>query len=116
MKQILALSCLAMGAVLLSAGSLAATETGQAPASPAAAAPSSPAAQDSTLAAKIKAEMAAQHLASLSSISVDSDAGGVVTLSGYALSQDDIDKTLSIVRGTAGVTSVNNSLAVKASK
>jgi hyperosmotically inducible periplasmic protein len=74
-------------------------------------------AQNSTTAAdvpsKIKAEMAAQNVASAPDISVDSDSTGGVVLSGTAQSQEDIDKVMSIARGTAGVTSVKNDIKVK---
>ena len=110
MKPMLALSCLVVGAALWPAASFAAAADGQVQSTPKAVT------QDSTLAAKIKAEMAAQHLASLSSISVDADAAGVVTLAGYALSQDDIDKTVSIARSTTGVTAVNSSVTIKANQ
>jgi osmotically-inducible protein OsmY len=71
-------------------------------------------APDSSIASKIKVEMAAQHVASVGSIQVDSDASGTVWLKGYALSQSDIDKTLAIARSTEGVTMINNALTVKA--
>lgn len=71
-------------------------------------------APDSSIASKIKVEMAAQHVASVGSIQVDSDASGTVWLKGYALSQGDIDKTLAIARSTEGVTMINNGLTVKA--
>ena len=113
MKPRLVLSTLVIGAALLPIGSYAANEAAQSQDSPQAAATSTTTAQDASLAAKIKAEMAAEHLASLPHISVNSDAGGNVSLSGYALSQDDIDKTVSIARSTQGVTAVKNGLTVK---
>jgi osmotically-inducible protein OsmY len=57
--------------------------------------------------------MAAEHVGSLTSISVNADPSGVVSLSGSAATQDDIDKVVSIAHNTAGVTAVNNSLTVK---
>ena len=69
--------------------------------------------QDSSIAAKIKSEMAAQNVASLPDISVNTDSSGGVVLSGTAQSQEDIDKTMSIARSTAGVTSVTNDIKVK---
>ena len=70
-------------------------------------------AQPQTIVAKIKSEMAAQDVASMPDISVDSDSSGAVVLSGTAQSQEDIDRALSIARSTAGVTSVTNDIKVK---
>ena len=68
---------------------------------------------DQAVPAKIKAEMAAQNVASAPDITIDSDAAGGVVLSGTAQSQEDVDKVMSIARGTAGVTSVKNDIKVK---
>src|ERR1700730_253690 len=47
--------------------------------------------KDSAITTKIKSKLAAQHLTSAARIHVDTDAGGVVWLSGTARSQDEID-------------------------
>lgn len=73
-------------------------------------------AQDSPIVSKIRSEMAAEHVSSLTGISVDADSSGVVSLSGSALSQDDVDKAVSIAHNTAGVTAVNNNVTVKANQ
>lgn len=68
--------------------------------------------KDSAITTKVKAKLAAEHLASLARIKVDTDAGGVVWLSGSAASQDEIDKAVSIAKNTEGVVSVKNNLKV----
>ena len=70
--------------------------------------------KDSAITTKIKARMAAAHLTSLARIHVDTDENGIVWLSGYARSQDEIDKAVSIARGTEGVKVVKNEMKVKA--
>jgi hyperosmotically inducible periplasmic protein len=70
--------------------------------------------KDSAITTKIKTKLAAEHLTSLERIHVDTDANGMVYLSGYAKSQADIDKAVSVAQGTEHVTGVQNSLAVKA--
>lgn len=70
--------------------------------------------KDSAITTKIKAKLAAEHLTSLATIHVDTDANGVVWLSGTAKSQDQIDKAVSIARATENVREVKNSLKVKA--
>lgn len=62
---------------------------------------------------KIKTKLAAEKLSSLAKISVDTDAKGMVVLSGTARSQEAIDKAESIARGTEGVASVQNNIKVK---
>ncbi len=69
--------------------------------------------KDSAITLKIKTQLAAEHLTSLALIHVDTDANGVVWLSGTARSQADIDKAVSIARGTEHVVSVKNELTVK---
>lgn len=69
--------------------------------------------KDSAITTKIKAKMAAQHLTSLARIHVDTDASGVVWLSGTARSQEEIDKAVSIARDTEHVVAVNSELTIK---
>jgi hyperosmotically inducible protein len=52
-------------------------------------------------------------LASLTQIQVDTDANGVVWLSGTAKTQSDVDKAVAIAKGTDGVVTVKNNLKVK---
>jgi hyperosmotically inducible protein len=69
--------------------------------------------KDSAITAKIKAKFAEAKLASVSRINVDTDANGIVWLSGTAVNQSEIDKAVAIARSTAGVISVKNSLKVQ---
>jgi len=117
MKPVLALTYLAFGAALYPAASFAAdppdpsqvsSQTTTTVTSETTATSTSP------IASKIRSEMAAEHVASMTGISVDVDPSGVVSLTGSALSQDDVDKVVSIAHNTAGVTAVNNNVAVKA--
>ena len=69
--------------------------------------------KDSVITTKIKTKLAGEKLSSLAKISVDTDAKGMVVLSGTANSQDAVDKAASIARATEGVTSVQNNIKVK---
>jgi len=70
--------------------------------------------KDSAITTKIKTKLAAEKLSSLATIHVDTDANGVVWLTGTAKSQDQIDKAISIARSTENVRAVKSSLKVKA--
>ena len=70
--------------------------------------------KDSAITAKIKSKLAAEHVGSVANIHVDTDANGMVYLSGTAKSQADIDKAVSIAQSTENVTSVRNDLTVRA--
>ena len=70
--------------------------------------------KDSAITAKIKAKLAEEHVGSLAKIHVDTDANGMVYLSGTAKNQADIDKAVSIAQSTEHVTSVRNDLTVRA--
>lgn len=69
--------------------------------------------KDSAITTKVKAKLAAEHLTSLGRIHVDTDADGVVYLNGSARSQEEIDKAVSVARGTEGVKDVHSDLKVK---
>ena len=69
--------------------------------------------KDSAITAKVKSKLAAEHVASQAKIHVDTDANGVVVLSGTARSQDQIDKAVAIARNTENVRSVKNELTIK---
>ena len=69
--------------------------------------------KDSVITTKIKTELAANHLTSLGRIHVDTDADGIVYLSGTARTQHAIDKAVSIAEKTEHVKSVKNGLTVK---
>jgi hyperosmotically inducible protein len=69
--------------------------------------------KDSAITTKVKAKLAAEHLRSLAQIHVDTDANGMVWLSGTARSQEEIDQAVSIAKGTERVRGVKNELTVK---
>lgn len=68
--------------------------------------------KDSVITTKIKSKLATEHIGSLARIHVDTDANGVVWLSGEARSQSDIDKAVAIATATDNVVSVKNDLKV----
>jgi hyperosmotically inducible periplasmic protein len=107
MKARLALTCLAIGALITPMASFAADDVDADRSHPTAFV------KDSEITAKIKAKLAAEHVSSLAKIHVDTDSGGVVWLSGSARSQDEIDKVVSIARDTEHVVSVRNDLKIK---
>jgi len=69
--------------------------------------------KDSAITTKIKSKMAAEHLTSLARIHVDTDANGVVWLSGTARSEEEIDRAVAIARDTEHVVAVKNKLTIK---
>jgi hyperosmotically inducible protein len=70
--------------------------------------------KDSVITTKIKAAMAKDKEVSAINIRVDTDAKGVVQLSGNAKSRAEADKAESIAKGVEGVTSVKNDIKVQA--
>ena len=68
--------------------------------------------RDSVITTKVKARLAAEHLTSLARIHVDTDANGVVYLSGTAQSQDAIDTAIRLARDTEHVRDVHSDLTV----
>jgi hyperosmotically inducible periplasmic protein len=68
--------------------------------------------RDSVITTKVKARLAAEHLTSLARIHVDTDANGVVYLSGTAESQDVIDTAIRLARDTEHVRDVRSDLTV----
>lgn len=69
--------------------------------------------KDSVITTKVKTKLAAEHITSMGRIHVDTDANGVVWLSGSARTEEAIDKAVSIARETEGVRSVHNGLKIK---
>jgi hyperosmotically inducible protein len=69
--------------------------------------------KDSAITTKVKTKLAAKHLSTLTRIKVDTDANGVVWLSGRAPTQDASDLAAMIAKNTEGVNSVHNSIAVE---
>lgn len=66
--------------------------------------------KDSAITTKIKAAQAADPTVRATRINVETDNNGVVTLSGTARSQAEIDRAVELARGIEGVTSVNNNM------
>jgi hyperosmotically inducible protein len=69
--------------------------------------------KDSVITTKVKSKLAAKHLTSLTRIKVDTDANGVVWLSGKAPTQDAVDMAGMIAKDTDGVQSVHNDIAIQ---
>jgi hyperosmotically inducible protein len=69
--------------------------------------------KDSAITTKIKSKLAAEHITSLGRIHVDTDADGIVYLSGTARSQEAIDKAVEIARNTEHVVDVKNELRIR---
>ncbi len=69
--------------------------------------------KDSAITTKIKTKLAAENLASLKDIKVDTDQNGVVWISGTVKSQSEADQAIRIARSTEGVKSVKNNLKVE---
>lgn len=67
---------------------------------------------DSAITAKIKAAQAADSTVRATSINVETDNAGVVTLSGSARSQGEIDRAVELAKGVQGVTRVNNNMTL----
>jgi hyperosmotically inducible periplasmic protein len=70
--------------------------------------------KDSAITTKIKSKLAADHITSLGRIRVDTDADGMVYLSGSAHSKEAVNRTVEIARDTEGVRGVHSALVVKA--
>ena len=68
--------------------------------------------RDSVITTKVKARLAAEYLTSLARIHVDTDANGIVYLSGTAQSQDAIDTAIRLARDTEHVRDVRSDLTV----
>jgi hyperosmotically inducible protein len=69
--------------------------------------------KDSAITTKVKAKLAAKHLSTLTRIKVDTDADGVVWLSGRAPTHDAKDLAAMIAKNTGGVTSVHNDIVIE---
>lgn len=69
--------------------------------------------KDSVITTKVKSKLAAKHLSTLTKVKVDTDANGVVWLSGRAPTQDAADMAGLIAKDTDGVRSVHNDIVVQ---
>jgi len=107
MNKRLAISCVALAALLGTATVMAAEDTDADRAHPGAFV------KDSAITTKIKTKLAAEHITSLGNIHVDTDKDGVVWLTGSAHTQAAVEKAESIARETEGVKSVHSQIKVK---
>lgn len=71
-------------------------------------------AKDSAITAKVKAAQAADSTVRATRIDVETDNNGVVTLSGAARSQAEIDRAVELAKGVEGVKSVTNNMTLAA--
>src|SRR3954465_604594 len=71
--------------------------------------------KDSMITAKVKAEMARDKTVSATTIKVETDAGGIVRLSGTAKSPEESSRAESLAKSVKGVTSVENQVKVQQS-
>ena len=69
--------------------------------------------KDSAITTKVKAKLAEKHMSTLTHISVDTDANGVVWLSGRAPTKDARDLAGEIAKNTEGVNAVHNDIVVQ---
>lgn len=67
---------------------------------------------ESSVTLKIKGEFAKDKTVSATNIKVDTEEGGVVTLSGNARSKAEADQAVKIARDTSGVVSVRNNIVL----
>jgi hyperosmotically inducible protein len=107
MKTIIATTCVLFGTLLAPAAVVVAQDSSADSSHPVALA------ADSATTTLIKTKLAAQHLASLDRIHVETDKDGVVWLSGTASSQAAADKAVSIARATEHVKAVHSHITVK---
>lgn len=70
--------------------------------------------KDSAITAKIKAAQASDSTVRATRINVETDNNGVVTLTGNARSQAEIDRAIELAKGVQGVTSVTNNMTLAA--
>jgi hyperosmotically inducible protein len=68
--------------------------------------------KDSVITTKVKAKLAAKHMATLTDIKVDTDNQGVVWLSGNAPTKDASDLAELLAKDTEGVRSVSNKIVI----
>jgi len=68
--------------------------------------------KDSVITTKIKAEMVKDKTVSATHVKVDTTEQGVVTLSGKAKSQAEVDRAVAIAKGVNGVTEVKNNIEI----
>ena len=104
MKYKLATTCFVIGSVLAPVAAFAADSDKHRSASTVA--------KESEITTKIKTKLAAEHPGSMKHIKVDTDKNGVVSLTGTANNQEEINQAVAIARNTEGVKSVKSNLKV----
>jgi len=72
--------------------------------------------KDSVITTKIKSKLAAEHPGSLKHIRVDTDANGIVFMSGTVNNKAEADQAIKIASNTEGVKSVKSTLKVQKDK
>jgi hyperosmotically inducible protein len=105
MKANFAITCVAFGTLLGSTVVASAEE-------PTYASQTTTFVKDSAITTMIKSKLASEHISSLERIHVDTDANGVVWLSGSVRTQEAADKAVSVARDTERVTAVHSDLKV----
>jgi len=68
--------------------------------------------KDSVITTKVKAKLAEKHMATLTHVKVDTDANGMVWLSGTVPTKDARDLAGMVAKDTDGVTSVSNNIEI----
>lgn len=68
--------------------------------------------KNSVITTKVKTKLVAKHMSTLAHVKVDTDANGVVWLSGTAPTKDARDLAGMIAKDTDGVNSVNNEIEI----
>lgn len=69
--------------------------------------------KDSVITTKVKTKLASEHLSSLAKIHVDTDADGVVWLSGKAPTKEAAQRAVTLARSTEGVIGVKSDIKVE---
>ncbi len=69
--------------------------------------------KDSAITAKIKTKLATDHFSSLVKIHVDTDAGGIVYMTGTAKTQAAADEAIAMAKATEHVHGVHSDIRIK---
>src|SRR5215470_10210982 len=68
--------------------------------------------KDSAITAKVKAKLTADHMSNLARVHVDTDANGIVWLTGTVESPDVASRAVSLAKSTDGVRGVHDDIKV----
>ena len=69
--------------------------------------------RDSVITTKVKTKLASEHLSSLAKVHVDTDANGIVWLSGTVPTREAAERAVELARSTEGVVSVKSGIQVR---